>query len=123
MRWCWSRKSAISLASQTRASSWPISAWFPASDQVAKPSGAAASPRPATPMPDALVEGAWAYRMKPRIGRHKVDRIEALPKVIRDIGWKAQVRLCTRYRRLRARGKTANVVNVAIAREMRSEEH
>jgi hypothetical protein len=24
-----------------------------------------------------LVEGAWAYRMKPRIGRHKVDRIEA----------------------------------------------
>ena len=48
----------------------------------------------------ALVEGAWAYRMKARIGRHKVDRIEALPKVIRDIGWKAQVRLCTRYRRL-----------------------
>jgi transposase len=66
----------------------------------------------------ALVEGAWAYRMKARIGRHKVDRIEALPKVVRDIGWKAQVRLCTRYRRLRARGKTANVVNVAIAREM-----
>jgi hypothetical protein len=56
--------------------------------------------------------------MKARIGRHKVDRIEALPKVVRDIGWKAQVRLCTRYRRLRARGKTANVVNVAIAREM-----
>ena len=56
----------------------------------------------------ALVEGAWAYRMKARIGRHKVDRIEALPKIIRDIGWKAQVRLCTRYRRLRARGKTAN---------------
>jgi transposase len=28
----------------------------------------------------ALVEGAWAYRMKARIGRHKVDRIEALPK-------------------------------------------
>ena len=56
--------------------------------------------------------------MRARIGRHKVDRIEALPKIVRDIGWKAQVRLCTRYRRLRARGKTANVVNVAIAREM-----
>ena len=66
----------------------------------------------------ALVEGAWAYRMKARIGRHKVDRIEALPKAVRDIGWKAQVRLCTRYRRLSARGKTANVVNVAIASEM-----
>ena len=56
--------------------------------------------------------------MRPRIGRHKVDRIEALPKVVRDIGWKAQVRLCTRYRRLSARGKNANVVNAAIAREM-----
>lgn len=66
----------------------------------------------------ALIEGAWAYRMKPRVGRHKVDRVEALPKIIRDIGWKAQVRLCARFRRLRARGKTANVVNVAIAREM-----
>ena len=66
----------------------------------------------------ALVEGAWAYRMKPRVGRHKVDRIEALPKAVRDIGWEAQVRLCARYRRLTARGKTANVVNVAIAREM-----
>ena len=56
--------------------------------------------------------------MKARIGRHKVDRIKAPPKIIREIGWKPQVRLCTRYRRLRARGKTANVVNVAIAREM-----
>ena len=66
----------------------------------------------------ALVEGAWAYRMNARVGRHKVDRIEAPPKVIRDIAWKAQLRLCGRYRRLRARGKIANVVNVAIAREM-----
>jgi transposase len=66
----------------------------------------------------ALVEGAWAYRMKARVGRHKVDRIEALPKVVRDIAWKAQLRLCGRYRRLRARGKLSSVVNVAIAREM-----
>lgn len=66
----------------------------------------------------ALIEGAWAYRMRVRIGRHKVDRIEALPKVVRDIGWNAQVRLCTRYRRLSARGKAANVVNAAVAREM-----
>ena len=56
--------------------------------------------------------------MKARIGRHKVDWIEALPKDVREINWKAQVRLCARYRRLSARGKTANVVNVAIAREM-----
>jgi transposase len=66
----------------------------------------------------ALVEGAWAYRMKARVGRHKVDRIEALPKAVRDLAWKAQVRLCARYRKLRARGKNVNIVNVAIAREM-----
>ncbi|MER9191441.1 IS110 family transposase, partial [Mesorhizobium australicum] len=35
-----------------------------------------------------------------------------------EIGWKAQVRLCARYRRLSAHGKNANIVNVAIAREM-----
>ena len=34
------------------------------------------------------------------------------------IGWKAQVRLCKRYRQLIARGKHANQVVVAIAREM-----
>ncbi|MER8563486.1 hypothetical protein [Mesorhizobium sp. M0578] len=39
-----------------------------------RPSGAAASPRPATLMPGALVEDVWAYRMRARIGRHKVDR-------------------------------------------------
>lgn len=54
----------------------------------------------------ALVEGAWAYRMRPRIGRHKVDWIEALPKVIRDIGWKAQVRLCTGSMRICGAGWT-----------------
>ena len=36
----------------------------------------------------ALVEGAWAYRMKARIGRHKVDRIEALPKPFATSGGK-----------------------------------
>ena len=41
-----------------------------------------------------------------------------LPKPIQDISWKAQVRLCKRYRRLLARGKHANQVVVAIAREL-----
>jgi hypothetical protein len=41
-----------------------------------------------------------------------------MPKIVRDIGWKAQIRLCARYRRLSVCGKTANVVNVAIARDM-----
>ena len=43
---------------------------------------------------------------------------EGLPKDILQIAWKAQLRLCTRFRRLRARGKAPQVVIVAIAREL-----
>jgi hypothetical protein len=45
-------------------------------------------------------------------------RLEKQSKIIQDISWKAQLRLCKRYRRLIARGKHANVVTVAIAREL-----
>lgn len=65
-----------------------------------------------------LIEGAWAYRYPAKISAHIQRRIDALPKVARDIGWKAQVRLCKRYRRLLARGKHANIVTTAIAREL-----
>ena len=66
----------------------------------------------------ALIEGAWAYHYPAKVSRHLQLRLEKLPKVIQDISWKAQVRLCKRYRRLMARGKNANQVVVAIAREM-----
>jgi transposase len=65
----------------------------------------------------ALVEGAWAYRYPAKVSRHLQLRREKQPKVIQDISWKAQVRLCKRYRQLVGRGKHANVVTVAIARE------
>jgi transposase len=66
----------------------------------------------------ALIEGAWAYRYPAKVSRHLQLRLEKLPQVIQDISGKAQVRLCKRYRRLMARGKNANQVVVAIAREM-----
>jgi transposase len=66
----------------------------------------------------ALVEGAWAYRYPAKVSRHLQLRLEKQPKAIQDISWKAQVRLCKRYRRLIARGKHANQVVVAIAREL-----
>jgi transposase len=66
----------------------------------------------------ALVEGAWAYRYPAKVSRHLQLRLEQQPKAIQDINWKAQVRLCKRYRRLMARGKHANQVVVAIAREL-----
>jgi transposase len=64
------------------------------------------------------VEGAWAYRYPAKVSRHLQLRLEKVPKVIQDLSWKAQVRLCKRYRRLIARGKQVNQVIVAIAREM-----
>ena len=66
----------------------------------------------------ALIEGAWSYRYPAKVSRHLQLRLEKLPKAIQDISWKAQVRLCTRFRQLTARGKHANQVVVAIAREM-----
>ena len=65
-----------------------------------------------------LVEGAWAYRFPAKVSAHIQTRIQELPKNIQEIGWKAQVRLCKRFRRLTARGKHPNVVVTAIAREM-----
>jgi transposase len=56
--------------------------------------------------------------MQARVSRKLYDRLEALPQTIRDIAWKAQVRLCSRWRRLAASGKPKVVVTTAIAREM-----
>jgi transposase len=66
----------------------------------------------------ALVEGAWAYRYPAKVSRHLQLRLEKVPTEVRAIAWKAQVRLCKRYRLLSARGKHVNQVVVAIAREM-----
>jgi len=66
----------------------------------------------------ALVEAAWAYRHPAKVSVQIQQRLEALPPAIQAIAWKAQVRLCRRYRRLLARGKHANTVIAAIAREL-----
>ena len=66
----------------------------------------------------ALVEGAWAYRDPAKVSRHLPLRLEQQPKVIQDLSWKAQVRLCQRDRRLVATDQQANVVTVAMARAL-----
>lgn len=65
-----------------------------------------------------LTEAAWNYRFHPRIGGRAQRRAEDLPQEIRDIGWKAQERLCGRFARLRGRGVQINKVCVAVAREL-----
>jgi transposase len=66
----------------------------------------------------ALVEGAWSYRHPARVTETIRVRLEGLPKSVREIAWKAQQRLCARYRRMTAAGKKAPIVIAAIAREM-----
>ena len=65
-----------------------------------------------------LVEAAWAYRFPPRVGVALARRLENVPKVARDIAWKAQLRLCARFRRLVGAGKHSNLATAAIAREI-----
>jgi transposase len=65
-----------------------------------------------------LVEAAWTYRFPARVSETLRARLEDLPKAVRDIAWKAQVRLCARYRRLAAAGKKLPVIVAAIAREI-----
>lgn len=64
-----------------------------------------------------LVESAWAYRHPAKVSEILQKRLERLPKELQDLSWKAQVRLCGRYRKLQAR-KHVNQVVVAVAREM-----
>jgi transposase len=61
---------------------------------------------------------AWAYRDPAKGSRPLPRRLEPPPNIIQDISWKAQVRLCQRYRRLVSRGPHATVVTVAMAREL-----
>jgi hypothetical protein len=47
-----------------------------------------------------------------------VAAVDAVPEAVRAIAWKAQTRLCQRYRYMMARGKLNQVVVTAIAREL-----
>ncbi len=65
-----------------------------------------------------LVEAAWSYQHPARVSQDIQRRHEGMPKPIIDRAWDAQVRLCRRYRRLVARGKSSNIAVVAVAREL-----
>jgi len=65
-----------------------------------------------------LVESAWSYRHPARVSIDIQRRHEGIPKPIIDRAWDAQLRLCRRYRKLVARGKSAQVAIIAVAREL-----
>lgn len=66
-----------------------------------------------------LIESSWSYRFRARKTAHIQRRAEKTTKAVQDIAWKAQKRLCGRYRHLVTVGrKDTCVACVAIAREL-----
>jgi transposase len=65
-----------------------------------------------------VVEAAWGYRHRPNVGVALRKRQELVSEEVREIAWKAQHRLYTRYRKLMARGKDKGKVITAIGREL-----
>jgi transposase len=64
-----------------------------------------------------LVGSSWSYQYPPRVGKAKQVKVAAAPRAVREIAWKAQCRLCARYRALTRRGKLKTVAVTAVARE------
>src|SRR3984885_623054 len=65
-----------------------------------------------------LIESSHSYRFPARITRRQLACVDAVPEAVREIAWKAQTRLCQRYRHMMAKGKPTSVIATAIAREL-----
>jgi transposase len=65
-----------------------------------------------------VVEAAWSYRHRPALGPRLRKRQEGVPEPIKEIAWKAQVRLTKRYARLAAAGKDQRKIITAVGREL-----
>ena len=65
-----------------------------------------------------VVEAAWSYRLRPGIGPRLRKRQEDVPEEIKEIAWKAQIRLTKRYARLDAAGKDQRKIVTAVGREL-----
>jgi transposase len=64
------------------------------------------------------IEAAWSYRLRPAVGPALRKRQEGVPEEIKEIAWKAQMRLTRRYARLAAVGKDQRKIVTAIGREL-----
>jgi len=65
-----------------------------------------------------LIECSWSYRYPPRISRDKQVKVDAVPRAVREIAWKAQSRLTARYRAMLRKNKLKAVAVTAVAREL-----
>lgn len=65
-----------------------------------------------------LVEAAWTYRHPARKTAHLQRRAERAPEEAQEIAWKAQKRLCARYKLMEGKGKLKVQACTAVAREL-----
>ncbi len=65
-----------------------------------------------------LVESAWSYRFPARQTMHLKRKAKGASDEAKVIAWRAQKRLCGRYRTLIEAGKNTKQTTVAIAREL-----
>ena len=65
-----------------------------------------------------LVEASWTYRHPARKTAHLQRRAERTSEAVQDIAWKAQKRLCARYRLMEGNGKLKVQACTAVAREL-----
>lgn len=65
-----------------------------------------------------LVESAWTYRHPARKSAVLQRRAEHTSQQVQDIAWKAQTRLCSRYKKLEGKGKLKVQACTAVAREL-----
>jgi len=67
-----------------------------------------------------IIESAWAYQYRPWIGRFLLKRQQGLnlSQEVKEIAWKAQWRLHTRYKKLAGAGKKKPQIVTAVGREL-----
>lgn len=65
-----------------------------------------------------VVEAAWSYRHRPGVPTTLRRRLDGQPAAIQVISWRAQQRLCHKYRRLQTKGKSSPLAVTAVAREL-----
>ena len=65
-----------------------------------------------------VVEAAWSYRLRPAVGPGLRKRQQGVPEDIKEMAWKAQLRLHKRYATLAAAGKDQRKIVIAVGREL-----
>ncbi len=65
-----------------------------------------------------VIEAAWSYRLRPGIGPGLRKRQQGVPEEIKEIAWKAQIRLTKRFARMVSSGKDQRKIATAVGREL-----